>query len=115
MKYIICCLVSIFALTACNTQAAQTDATTQTAIVPVMGNCGMCKKKIETAAFSQKGVSKANWDDTKMLLTVAFNPTKTNTANIEKAVAAVGYDTQNVRATDKNYNALPSCCQYKRK
>jgi periplasmic mercuric ion binding protein len=115
MKYIIFCLFSVFALASCSPKAAQTDANTQTTAIPVMGNCGMCKKKIETAALSQKGVSKANWDDTKMLLTVTYNSAKVTTADIEKKVAAVGYDTQNVKASDAVYNALPGCCQYDRK
>jgi hypothetical protein len=34
--------------------------------------------------------------------------------NIEKEIAAVGYDTQDVKATDDAYHKLPKCCQYER-
>ena len=34
----------------------------------VLGNCGMCEKKIEAAALNLKGVKKAVWDMNLLLL-----------------------------------------------
>ena len=31
--------------------------------IEVLGNCNMCKKRIEKAAFSVKGVKYASWDN----------------------------------------------------
>ncbi len=82
--------------------------------IKVYGNCGMCKTRIEKAAKSVKGVSEATWNSENLMLTVTFDDTKTTTLKIEEAVAKVGHDTDNAKATDKTYNALPGCCQYDR-
>jgi Cu(I)/Ag(I) efflux system membrane fusion protein len=80
----------------------------------VYGNCSMCKERIEKAAKSLDGVSKAKWDKAKKELTVTFDPDVTNVEAIEKEVAAVGHDTENVRAKDEVYEKLHSCCKYDR-
>jgi len=82
--------------------------------IKVYGNCGMCKSRIEKAAKSVDGVTKATWDDTDAILTVTFDSTKTTPLKIEEAVAKVGHDTDHAKATDKTYNALPGCCKYER-
>jgi len=82
--------------------------------INVYGNCGMCKSRIEKAAKSVEGVSKATWDATENVLTVKYDETRTTVSKIEEAVAKVGHDTDNVKADDKTYNSLPGCCQYER-
>jgi copper chaperone CopZ len=82
--------------------------------IKVYGNCGMCKSRIEKAAKSVEGVTKATWNDTDEMLTVTFDDTKTTTMKIEESVAKVGHDTDHVKATDKTYNTLPGCCKYDR-
>ncbi|MBX3101226.1 MAG: heavy-metal-associated domain-containing protein [Bacteroidetes bacterium] len=80
----------------------------------VYGNCSMCQERIETAATRLKGVRKAHWDREKKSLTVSYDPQKLQLKDIHKAVAAVGHDTEEVRAPDKAYEALHGCCQYER-
>lgn len=80
----------------------------------VWGNCGMCKKKIETAA-TKAGASLANWDTETKMLSVRYNAKKTSAEKIEQAIAAVGYDTRNLTAPAEAYEKLPGCCQYDRK
>jgi mercuric ion binding protein len=82
--------------------------------IKVYGNCGQCKTRIEKAAKSVDGVSKATWNEKDEMLTVTFDGAKTTTMKIEDAIAKVGHDTQNMKATDKSYNALPGCCKYER-
>ena len=82
--------------------------------IKVYGNCGMCKSRIEKAAKSVEGVTKAKWDATVAILTVTFDDTKTSVSKIEEEVAKVGHDTDHVKANDKTYNALPGCCKYER-
>lgn len=80
----------------------------------VYGNCGMCKKRIETAAKEVEGVSKANWDIDEKKLTVAYENKPGALKKIKEKVASVGHDTDDTRAKDKVYNALHGCCQYER-
>jgi mercuric ion binding protein len=79
----------------------------------VWGNCEMCKARIEKAA-KEEGVSSADWNIETKILTVSFDPAKTNLGAIEKKIADVGHDNEKYRADDKVYNALPECCKYKR-
>jgi len=89
-------------------------ATTKTETIKVAGKCGMCKTRIEKAALVE-GVTKASWNETTQLLTVTYNPAKVKNLDIQKKVAAVGHDTEKVKATDNVYAALPGCCKYERK
>jgi periplasmic mercuric ion binding protein len=79
----------------------------------VAGECGMCQKKIEGAA-KKAGASFASWDTDSKVLTIRYSSTSSNTAKIQKAVAAVGYDTPKFKATDAAYNSLHDCCKYER-
>lgn len=88
-------------------------AQTKTEKLAVAGECGMCKKTIESAAKSA-GASSAAWSADTKVLTVKYKSTSTNSAKIENAVAAAGYDTRNVKATEAAYNKLHDCCKYDR-
>ena len=94
-----------------NTKADPTA--TKTEKIKVAGKCGMCKTRIEKAALVE-GVTKASWDEATQLLTVTYNPAKIKNLDIQKKVAAVGHDTEKVKADDKTYASLPGCCKYKR-
>jgi copper chaperone CopZ len=85
-----------------------------TETIKVYGNCGQCKTRIEKAANSVQGVTKATWNVDDAMLTVTYDATKTTTLKIEEAVSKVGHDTDHFKATDKAYNALPGCCKYDR-
>lgn len=78
----------------------------------VRGNCGMCKKNIETAANSVEGVVIANWDIDLKKIDVKFDDTKTDEKAIHKAIAASGYDTDQVAGNEDAYKNLPQCCQF---
>lgn len=85
----------------------------QTETLKVAGECGTCKKKIETAA-KKAGATFAEWNVDSKELTIKYNSTSTNSAKIQKAIAKAGYDTPNNKASDKAYNSLDGCCQYER-
>jgi periplasmic mercuric ion binding protein len=81
--------------------------------IKVSGECGMCKSKIEKAAKSA-GATYALWDVNAKELTIKYNATSSNAAKIQQSVAAAGYDTEKVKATDEAYNKLHACCKYDR-
>lgn len=82
--------------------------------VEVNGNCEMCKKRIETAAYQTKGVKSANWDIATHQLNLILNEQKTSVEEVQKAIAKVGHDTENVKATVADYQKLHGCCLYER-
>jgi hypothetical protein len=88
-------------------------AQTKTETFKVAGECGMCKKKIESSAKTA-GATYASWSTESKVLTVKYNSTFTNKAKIEKAIAAVGYDTPDYKTTEEAYNGLHECCKYER-
>lgn len=85
----------------------------ETTSFKVNGACGMCKKKIETS-LRVKGVKKVNWDKATHVLTITYNPANITLDEIHHRIAAVGYDTDKVKATDEAYNKLDDCCRYVR-
>ena len=89
-------------------------ASVKTEKFEVNGNCGMCKTRIEKAAKSVDGVSKANWNDETKMIEVVYDDSKTNADKVETAIAKVGHDTPNHKATDEAYKSLPGCCKYDR-
>jgi|SRR5688572_6632110 len=101
--------LSFFMIALSTTAIAQT----KTEKISVAGECGMCKKKIEKAATAA-GASYAAWNADTKELTVKYNSSSTNTAKIEQAVAAAGYDTKNQKAADETYDKLDDCCKYER-
>ena len=88
--------------------------TTKTATIKVWGKCEMCKDRIEKIAMAG-GATTAEWNAKTKFLTVNFDPAKTEVGYLSNKLARAGYDTENQRAKDKAYNALPDCCKYDRK
>lgn len=82
--------------------------------VKVWGNCGMCKKTIEAAAQKGGAVS-ATWDKDTKMLSISFEESASSNLKIQQAVAASGYDTQDLTADNSAYDKLPGCCKYDRK
>jgi mercuric ion binding protein len=83
--------------------------------VEVNGNCEQCKKRIEKAAFSVSGVKSAEWHMDDHMLHLIINEEKCSVLDVEKAIAKIGHDTNNVKAEDEVYAKLHSCCLYERK
>lgn len=80
----------------------------------VEGNCGMCEKRIEAAAFSVKGVKSADWHPDHKDIHLIIDENKCSKKDVAQAIANVGHDTDLVKATDEVYEELHSCCQYGR-
>lgn len=83
----------------------------KTESIKVSGNCDMCKARIEKSAKIE-GVTKASWDTETKILTLVFDPSKTNSDDTQKKIAAVGHDTEKFKGDDKAYAKLPGCCKY---
>ena len=81
----------------------------------VSGNCDMCKKRIEKAAYSVPGVKSAVWSIETQNLNLIVNEEKTSTLNIKNEIAKAGHDTDEAKATQADYDNLHTCCQYERK
>jgi len=90
------------------------QAATKTETFKVWGQCEMCKSRIEKTAKAE-GASNAFWDEKSQMLSVTFDPVKTNKDALSKKIASVGHDTEKYKAPDEVYAELPGCCHYERK
>jgi periplasmic mercuric ion binding protein len=113
MKNIVLGIMLLFV--AISTQAQEKKNKNAKYAIEVNGNCDLCKKRIEKAAFSVAGVKSAVWDIESHQLALILNEEKCSVLDVKKAVAKVGHDTDDVKATDSDYEKLHSCCQYERK
>lgn len=85
----------------------------KTESVMIYGNCGMCKKAIQKAG-TEKDISVVEWNKDTKMATISYDSTKTNQGEILKNIALAGYDSEKIKAKDKDYDNLPGCCQYDR-
>jgi hypothetical protein len=108
MKQFIVILTIIFG--AFSLSAQEKDIKTES--IKVEGNCNMCKKRIEQAAFV-KGVKRAEWDKETHILSVVYRPSKTTMATVAQSIAKAGHSSERLEAKEKDYKGLPACCQYK--
>ena len=81
--------------------------------IEVYGNCDMCKKRIEKAAYTVAGVKSAVWHQDHQDLHLIIDENKCSVEDVKKAIAKSGHDTENVKAKDEDYAKLHSCCQYR--
>jgi mercuric ion binding protein len=84
-------------------------------VTEVNGNCEQCQKRIQKAAYSVAGVKSAIWDIETHQLSLILNEEKASPLDVKKAIAKVGHDTDEVKATKEDYDNLHSCCLYERK
>lgn len=110
MKSVIIILALLLGSATFNTITAQIKKET----IKVAGNCSSCKKHIEKAALSA-GATTAVWNKDSKQLKLSYAATKTSNQKIQQAIANVGYDTPDFKASPTAYDKLDECCQYERK
>jgi periplasmic mercuric ion binding protein len=73
--------------------------------------CEMCKDRIERNLSFEKGVKEAVLDVESKVVTVKYNPKKTDVSKIKANISKTGYDADELVAAEAGYNKLPSCCK----
>ena len=81
--------------------------------IEVDGVCKMCKKRIEKACLKTKGVKFAVWNVKTHELNLIYNPKKVDLEAIKTNIAAVGHDTNTLKAPEEVYFQLYACCKYR--
>jgi mercuric ion binding protein len=79
--------------------------------IATSAQCASCKKLLEHDLRFEKGVESVSLDVATKVLTVAYNPAKTNPEKIKKAVTKIGYDADELPADPKAYQKLNDCCK----
>ena len=115
IKYFLLGLLSIFAINSFAQSHMHNSAASdlKTVSFKVSGVCELCQAAIEKAAKTS-GVAKASWNISTKILSISYNPAKVKVEDVQKSIAAAGYDNDKFKATKKAYDSLPACCKYER-
>lgn len=90
---------------------AQKSSKMDTVKIMTSAECDMCKTKIEKEVGLSKGVKKVTLDVPSKVLTVIYNPAKTDRGKLRTVVSNSGYDADEVKANNRAQRKLPDCCQ----
>jgi hypothetical protein len=85
----------------------------KTETITVFGNCGMCKKNIETSGFIEN-MALVKWDKETKIATITYDAKNVKKEDILKKIAMKGYDNEAYLAPNEVYEALHTCCHYER-
>ena len=111
MKKLTTLIIITFLIISTQHVLAQNANKTETIVIKVSTQCEQCKARLEKAMAYEKGITSSNLNIDKAELTVTYKPTKTSPEKIRLAISEVGYDADDVKANEKAYNNLPTCCQ----
>lgn len=113
-KIILLVLISFLGFSVQGQEKVVKKSKNKEVIIKASGNCEMCEKRIEKAAFSVKGVKSAEWHVDCQDIHLIIDENKCTKEEVAQAIANVGHDTNLVKAQDKVYEEMHSCCQYER-
>jgi len=104
-------LFLLMVFTAGKAQAQEKQQKIQTVVIMTSSECGDCKERIEGALNYTKGVVFAELDVETKKVMVRFVTKKISLQQVKEAIAAIGYDADEVKAEPKAQKSLPKCCQ----
>lgn len=81
-------------------------------VLEVDGLCGMCKERIENAAYLT-GVKQVNWDKATHELDVVFRNDKVSEEEIIASINNAGHDVKGSLASAEQYEQIHGCCRFR--
>lgn len=81
-------------------------------VLEVDGLCGMCKERIENAAYLT-GVKQVNWDKATHELDVVFRNDKVSEEQIIASINSAGHDVKGSLASAEQYEQIHGCCRFR--
>ncbi len=87
------------------------EKTAETTIDVSSIQCGSCVAKVENALQALDGVKSVKVTLAAKTASVSFMPSKLQLADLEKAIAAAGYDANDTPREPEAYAALDPCCK----
>lgn len=90
---------------------AQADDKDKVVKVKTSAICEMCKERLERNLGLSKGVKEAELNLDNKVMTVKYNPKKTDEASIKSIIVNTGYDADGMVADQKAHDKLPKCCR----
>ncbi|MBP6183204.1 hypothetical protein [Flavobacterium sp.] len=112
LKSIFCLAVMLFV-----SNSAIAQKSNEKAVIKTTLNCDHCKQcetcglKFSTEMLKIKGVKMYELDDKNMTFTIYYNPKKATLQEIKEGIAKLGYDADEVKATEEGLASLDGCCK----
>lgn len=78
----------------------------------VSGNCEMCTERIVNS-LDLKGIYSSYYDLKAQKVFITYNSLVFKEEQLHNIIAAVGHDTEKVKADNVVYSNLPDCCKYR--
>ena len=91
---------------------AQAQSKISTTSFEVDGLCGMCKERIENAAYIP-GVKQVNWDKETHILSLTYRNDKVSKAEVVASINEAGHDVKSSPASEEQYANIHGCCKYR--
>lgn len=104
-------LVSMITIAGLTVSAQDKPKNTEEIKIQTSAICGMCKDRIEHDLAFEKGIRSVSLDNDTKIVTVGYNPKKTDPDKIREAISDIGYDADDVPADQEAHDKLPRCCQ----
>ena len=83
----------------------------ETAVIRTSSQCGDCKKRIEDGLNYTKGIKFAELNLEENTVSVKYQVSKITLEGVKKALNAIGYDADELKAPEEAVKKLPACCQ----
>jgi len=75
------------------------------------GICEMCKETLEYDLAFEKGVKEAVFNLDNKVITIIYNPKRTNPDRLRKRITKIGYHADWLARDSAAYHKLPLCCK----
>ena len=111
MKQLLIITFIFFAQTVLSQSKAITTSGGHLVTIKTSSICEMCKETLESDLTFEKGVRKAEVDLSSKMMTIAYNPKKTNPDKLRKQIASLGYHADGIKRDSLAYEKLPFCCK----
>lgn len=115
MKYLFSLIIAGFLFFTANAAEKKASITVKTSIAcDHCLQCSSCGQNInDKIRDTVKGIRKVKVDPKTNTITVSYLSDKTNPEQIKQAIAAAGFDADEVKATADAYEKLDGCCKAK--
>jgi mercuric ion binding protein len=92
--------------------AAQPNYTkTKTISIKTSAICGSCKKRLESGLSPLPGVVAVRLNLNNKKLSIKFDDQQTDPEKLKQAIAALGYQADEMPPRKEAYTQLPECCR----
>ena len=79
--------------------------------IQTSGICQMCKETLEQDLIFEKGVKNADFNLENKVITIVYNPKKTDPQRLRERITKIGYHADTLSRDVSAYEKLPFCCK----